>query len=68
MNNFNFFFGLNLGERLFSHTDNHSKTVQKEKMSPVSGQRMAKLTRNVLQSLRNDEDLYAVKERASNIK
>ena len=55
MNTFSFFFGLNLGERLFAHTDNLSKTLQKEKMSAVSGQRMAKLTTEVLRSFRNDE-------------
>ena len=55
MNSFNVFFGLNLGEILFVHTDNFSKTIQKEKMSAVSRQRMAKLTSDVIQSLRNDE-------------
>ena len=59
MNSFNFFFDLNLGERLFSHTDILSKTLQKEKMSAVGGQRLAKLTRNVLQSVRNDESCDA---------
>ena len=38
MNTFDFFFGLHLGERLFSHTDNLSKTLQKTRMSAVSGQ------------------------------
>lgn len=55
MNTFRFFFGLNLGERLFAHTDNLSKTLQKEKICAVSWQRMAKLTIEVLQRLRNDE-------------
>ena len=38
MNTFDFFFGLHLGERLFSHTDNLSKTLQKTRMSAASGQ------------------------------
>ena len=55
MNTFDFFFGLNLGERLFSHTDNLSKTLQKTKMSAVSGQRVANLTKQVLQKMQNNE-------------
>ena len=55
MNTFDFFFGLHLGERLFSHTDNLSKTLQKTKMSAVSGQRVANLTKQVLQKMQNNE-------------
>ena len=55
MNTFDFFFGLNLGERLFSHTHNLSKTVQKTKMSAVSGQRVANVTKQVLEKMRNNE-------------
>ena len=55
MNTFVFFFGLHLGERLFSHTDNLSKTLQKTKMSAVSGQRVANLTKQVLQKMRNNK-------------
>ncbi|XP_074609646.1 zinc finger MYM-type protein 1-like [Acropora palmata] len=47
MNTSDFFFGLNLGERLFSHTDNLSKTLQKTKMSAVSGQRVANEGRRI---------------------
>ena len=54
MNTFDFFFGLNLGERLFSHTDNLSKILQKTKISAVSGQRVASLTKEVLQKMRAD--------------
>ena len=49
MNTFDFFFGLHLGERLFSHTDNLSKTLQKTKTFP------ANLTKQVLQKMRNNE-------------
>ena len=55
MNTFDFFFGLNLGERLFSHTDNLSKTLQKTKMSAVSGRRVANVTKQVLEKMRNNE-------------
>ena len=54
MNTFNVFFGLNLGQRLFSHTDNLSKTLQQTRMSAVSGKRVAGLTKEVLQKMRND--------------
>ena len=51
MNTFDFFFGLNLGQRLFSHTDNLSKTLQQTKISVVSGKRVTGLTKEVLQKL-----------------
>ena len=37
MNTFDFFFGLNLGQRLFSHTNNLSRTLQRTKMSAPGG-------------------------------
>ena len=55
MNTFDFFFGLHLGVRLFLRTDNLSKTLQKTKMSAVSGQRNANLTKQVLQKMRSNE-------------
>ena len=54
MNTFDFFFGLNLGQRLFSHTDNLSKTLQQTKMSAVGGKRVAVLTKEVLKKIRDD--------------
>ena len=54
MNTFDFFFGLNLGQLLFSHTDNLSKTLQQTKMSAVSGKRVAGPTKEVLQKMRDD--------------
>ena len=54
MNTFDFFFGLNLGQRLFSHTDNLSRTLQQTKMSALVGKRVACLTKDVLQKMRND--------------
>ena len=35
MNTFDFFFGLNLGQRLFSHTDNLSRTLQNLMMNAI---------------------------------
>ena len=48
MNTFDFFFWLNLGQRLFSHTDNLLKTLQQTRMSAISGKRVAHLTKEVL--------------------
>ena len=57
MNTFDFFFGLfglNLGQRLFSHTHNLSRTLQQMKMSALSAKRVACLAKDVLQKMRND--------------
>ena len=48
MKTYDFFFSLNLGDLLFSHTDNLSKTLQSTKMCAASGQRLANLTKGVL--------------------
>ena len=45
MNTSDFSFGLNLGQRLFYHTDNLSRTLQQTKMSARSGKRVACLTK-----------------------
>ena len=41
MEKFDFFFGLSIGHRLYSHTDNLSKTVQAKKMSVCTSKRTA---------------------------
>ena len=48
MDPFEFFFSFHLGERLYSYTDNLSKTLQSSKMAAVSGQRLANLTKETL--------------------
>ena len=50
-----FSFGLDLGQRIFSHRDNLSETLQKAGMSATSGQRNAKLTKVALKKIRNDD-------------
>ena len=57
MNTFDFFLGLNLGQPLFSHTDNLSRTLQQTKMSALSGIRVACLTEDILQKMQNDTSL-----------
>ena len=56
MRTFHFFFGLCLGSRLFSISDNLSKALQSEKLSAVSSQNMASLTLKTLQNMRTQED------------
>ena len=53
---FQFFYGLNLNQRLFSISDNLSKTFQKESMSALSGLHLAELTVNTFQKMRSDEE------------
>ena len=56
MKKLDFFFGLNLSQRIsFSHTDNLSETLQKPGMSATSGQLNAKLTKDALKKIRNDD-------------
>ena len=43
-----------MGQRLFSHTDNLSKTLQQTRMSAISGKRVTHLTKEVLQKMRSD--------------
>ena len=54
MDTFDFFFGLNLGQRLFSHTDNLSRTLQQTKMSALSGKRVPCPTKDALQKTQNE--------------
>ena len=55
MKKFDFFFGLNLSQRIFSHTGNLSETLQKADMSATSGQYNANLTKDALKMIRNDD-------------
>ena len=59
MNTFDFFFGLNLGQRLFSHTDNLSRTLKQTKMSALSGKRVDFITNEVLQKMQNNMSFRA---------
>ena len=54
MKKFDFFFGLNLSQKIFSHTDNLSETLQKAGMSATSGHN-ANLTKDALRKIRNDD-------------
>ena len=53
---FQFFYGLNLSQRLFSISDNLSKILQKESMSVLSGLHLAELTVQTYQKMRSQEE------------
>ena len=54
MEQFDFLFGVMLGELLLKHSDNLSKTLQKQSLSAAEGQECAHITVKTLQSLRSD--------------
>ena len=60
MEKFDFFFGLRIGHRLYSHTDNLSKTLQAEKMSACTSKRTAELVVSVLEGLRNEDSFKSL--------
>ena len=51
---FDFLFGISLGNLLLHHIDNLSATLQSKSLSADEGQRIARLTLDVLISLRSD--------------
>ena len=60
MEKFDFFFGLSIGHRLYSHTDNLSKTLQAEKMFACTSKRTAELVVSVLEGLRNEDSFKSL--------
>ena len=56
MESFKFYFELQLGHKLYAHTDNLSKTLQQEKMSAIKGKSLGDLTVEILEAIRNDRD------------
>jgi hypothetical protein len=54
METFSLFFGLCLGENLYKHSDNLSKSLQSIKMCALSSFNTAMLTVQVLENMRND--------------
>ena len=60
MENFNFFFRIELGERILKHTDNLSRTLQNGAYSAAEGQIVVELSVRTLQSMRDDNsfDLF----------
>ena len=58
MNTFSFFFGVMLGQLLFSHSDNLSRTLQKRDISAAGAQGVASMTLKTLEKIRNDADFH----------
>ena len=51
MTNFEFYFGVYLGEMILRHSDNLSRTLQKKDLSAAEGQHIASLVKATLQSI-----------------
>ena len=64
MEQFDFLFGLLLASLLLRHSDSSSKALQHKSLSAAEGQHTAKLTVDVLKSLRNDEQFTLFYEKA----
>ena len=56
MESFKFYFGLELGHKLYAHTNNLSKTTQREKMSAIKRKSLADLTAQTLDGICNDHN------------
>ena len=63
MQTFDFLFGVSLGALIFSHSDNLSKTLQHVNISAAEGQQLAKLTLDVLKSIRQPEHFQSFYQR-----
>ena len=59
MHTFNFLYGVFLGELILRHTDNLSKALQHKSLSAAEGQHLARLTLEVLRSLRDSDRFTA---------
>ena len=55
---FQYFFGIKLGEIIFGHCDNLSRTLQHTELSAAEGQAIAALTVSTLQSIRIAEMFF----------
>ena len=55
MRSFQYYFGVKLGQLIFGHCDNLSRTLQHKDLSAAEGQSVAALTVTTLQSIRNDD-------------
>ena len=55
MKSFDFFFGVSLSELILSHSDNLSRTLQKQSISAAEGQEVTSLTVTTLRSLRTED-------------
>ncbi len=63
METFNFFFGISLGELVWRHSNNLSRTLQSPRLSAAEAQKVVKMTVKTLESLRKEDkfDLFWTK-------
>ena len=55
MESFELYFSLHLGTQPYSHTDNLARSVQNKEISACSSRRLANLTIQTMETLRNEE-------------
>ena len=56
-NDLTVFFGLHIGEQLYSHTDNLSKDLYGNKVAAISGQRLENLTKETHTKMPSDQSI-----------
>ena len=60
MRRFGFFFGVMLSNKILRHSDNLSKTLEKDEMSAAEGQSVAEMTAKMLDGIKSDEAFWKV--------
>lgn len=63
MHTFGFIYGILLGSLILHHSDNLSKTLQHKSMTAAEGQRLAKLTVDVLKLIQQPDRFQAFYQR-----
>ena len=59
----NFLFGISLGTLILQHSDNLSKSLQHDTITAAEGQQLAKLTIDVLKSIRKEDKFKSFYDR-----
>ena len=60
---FNFFFGISLGTLILQHRNNLSKSLQHDTITAAEGQQLAKLTIDVIKSIRKEDKFKSFYDR-----
>ena len=60
---FNFLFGISLGTLILQHSDNLSKSLQHDTITAAEGQQLAKLTIDIIKSIRKEDKFKSFYDR-----
>ena len=60
---FNFLFGISLGTLILQHSDNLRKSLQHDTITAAEGQQLAKLSIDVLRSIRKEDKFKSIYDR-----